>query len=193
MNSARSEPAARAKPAWAPQGSYFAYEVLAGTVLGLFGALVSLVFNIVGALVVPPPAGLAPDPLNLIRVYLTFPMKDAALTTDNGVALAIGCCLYLFTGMALGVPFQVAQARILPNGTLRGRLILATVVGLLVWIVNFYCILSWLQPLLFGDRWIVRLIPWWVGMLTHLVFGWTMALMYQWAVFAPYRTFEEQS
>jgi hypothetical protein len=29
-----------------------------------------------------------------------------------------------------------------------------------------------------GGRWIIDLTPWWVAMLTHLVFGWTMALIY---------------
>jgi hypothetical protein len=45
-------------------------------------------------------------------------------------------------------------------------------------VVNFYLLLSWLQPLLFGGRWIAQLIPWWVAMITHLVFGWTVAALY---------------
>jgi hypothetical protein len=50
--------------------------------------------------------------------------------------------------------------------------------ALAVWAVNFYGLLAWLQPLVLGGHWIVELIPWWVGALTHLVFGWTMALLY---------------
>jgi hypothetical protein len=42
--------------------------------------------------------------------------------------------------------------------------------------VNFYLVLSWLQPLLLGGDWIVVMIPWWVGALTHLAFVWTIFL-----------------
>ena len=43
-----------------------------------------------------------------------------------------------------------------------------------------YAILAWLQPLLFGGRWIVdpARLPWWVAAATHLVFGWTIAILY---------------
>jgi hypothetical protein len=53
--------------------------------------------------------------------------------------------------------------------------------------VNFYAILSWLQPLLFGGSWIVQEVPWWVGALTHLVFGWTMLLVQPLGMFVPYQ------
>ena len=43
-----------------------------------------------------------------------------------------------------------------------------------MWIVNFYLILSWLQPALLGGRWIVDQIPIWVAVLTHLAFAWTI-------------------
>jgi hypothetical protein len=172
---------------WPPKGYYFTYHLLAGLHLGLFGALTSLIFNIVGSLLVKPPPPLTPDPLNLIRVYLTFPMGEAALSTGSGVALAIGCCLYLATGSFLGVPFQLAQSWLWPSASLTGRLVLASFLAIGIWLLNFYVILSWLQPLLFGGDWIVELIPWWVGMLTHLVFGWTMAVVYPLGVFKPYR------
>ncbi|MCA9210016.1 MAG: hypothetical protein KDA55_16775, partial [Planctomycetales bacterium] len=67
-----------------------------------------------------------------------------------------------------------------------------TVLGVVIWIVNFYVILSWLQPALFGGNWIVEMIPWWVGLLTHLVFGWTMALVYPLGTYSPYRLQTEQ-
>ena len=51
---------------------------------------------------------------------------------------------------------------------------MASGLAIAVWLVNFYGILSWLQPLLFGGNWIVERIPWWVAAATHLVFGWTM-------------------
>jgi hypothetical protein len=49
--------------------------------------------------------------------------------------------------------------------------------------VMFYGILSWLQPMLFDGRWIVdnTRLPWWVAAATHVVFGWTIALLYPFA------------
>jgi hypothetical protein len=172
---------------WPPKSYYFTYHVLAGTVLGLFGAATSLLANIVGALIIPPPPPLAAHPLNLIRVYLTFPLGEAALQTDGGVALAIGCCLYLLTGMLLGIPFQISQSLLPADSTLAKRFAVASLLAAAIWAVNFYAVLSWLQPLLFGGDWIVRMIPWWVGLLTHLIFGWTMVLVYPLGVFIPYR------
>ena len=62
-----------------------------------------------------------------------------------------------------------------------------SLLSLAVWLVNFYGILYWLQPLLFGGRWIVDLIPWWVAAPTHLVFGWTMVVLYPLGRYRPYR------
>jgi len=53
-----------------------------------------------------------------------------------------------------------------------------TFLALCLWAINFYAVLCWLQPLLFGGRWIIDLIPWWVAAATHVVFGWTIALLY---------------
>jgi hypothetical protein len=44
-----------------------------------------------------------------------------------------------------------------------------------------------LQPALLGDNWIVRLVPWWVGLLTHLAFVWTMVAGEAWGVFEASR------
>jgi hypothetical protein len=175
---------------WPPKGSYFTYEVMAGLFLGLFGALASLVFNVIGAQLVDPPAPLTKHPLNLIRVFLTFPLGDDALEIDDGVALAVGCFLYLGTGMLLGIPFHLIQCRLMPKAGLLSRIVLATVLGLAIWVINFYGILSWLQPLLFQGNWIVRMIPPWVAAATHVVFGWTMAIVYPFGVFVPYQPVE---
>lgn len=162
---------------------YGMYYATSGFVLGTFGAITSLLFNVVGSSLV----GL--HPLRLIQVYLTFPLGARALSSDfnSGIALALGCVLYLFTGMILGVPFQIAMAKYASRGTWKQRLIFATILGLLLWATNFYLILSWLQPLLFGGNWITdpTVLPPWVGALTHLVFAWTMALLYPWGEFVP--------
>ena len=69
-------------------------------------------FNVICA----PIAG--KTPLELIRIYLTFPLGEKALeltsagpggyAVGDGVILAIGCCLYLGTGMLLGIPVYLA-------------------------------------------------------------------------------------
>ncbi len=175
----------RAAGEWARRGYYLTYYATAGFFLGMVGALVSLVFNIAGASI----AG--KDPLQLIRVYLTFGMGDKALDPafDNGLALAMGCVLYIATGMLLGIVFQVVLSRYAANAGLAGRLAWATVLAVAVWLVNFYGLIAWLQPLLFGGNWIVdnTELPWWVALATHLVFGWTMAVIYPWGEFRPYR------
>lgn len=168
------------------RGYYLTYYATTGFFLGMLAAVASLVVNIVGALVV----GL--HPLQLIRVYLTFGMGGRVLDLhlhggEGGLMLIIGCCLYIATGMLLGTLFQVVLSRFAGQAGLGQRMVLASALALTVWIVNYYLLLSWIQPLLFGGNWIVALIPWWVAALTHLVFGWTMALVYPLGTFEPYR------
>ena len=171
---------------WQAESYYMAYHATAGLILGMIGAIVSLLFNVIGAA-----ATGQVHPLRLIQVYLTFPLGEQSLRPEfsSGIALAIGCCLYVGTGMILGIPFQTIMAAYCPRGTLLQRLALATIIGLLLWAVNFYLILSWLQPYLFGGRWITdpEIMPPWVGAATHLVFAWTMALLYPWGAYVPYR------
>ena len=181
---------------WQPTGYYAAYYATAGFLLGIFGAMASLLFNVVGA----PIAG--KSPLELIRVYLTFPLGAQALeltgsgpghyALGDGLILAIGCCLYLGTGMLLGIPVYMALARFAPRGGLIRRLVVAGIVSLAIWAINFYGILSWLQPLVIGGdpgNWITnpKYLPWWVAAATHLVFGWTIALLYALGEYTPYR------
>ena len=181
---------AESEPADAPPRSYWTYDVAAGCILGMFGAATSLLLNIVGSLLT------GQDALELIRVYLTFPLAEQsfALKSNANLVLAIGCCLYLGTGMFLGVPIHLALRRVAQRGG--GRLpqfAAATLLGLGLWLVNYYAILSWLQPLLFGGNWIVDRIPWWVGALTHLVFAWTIWLAGPLGAFRPYEPRSEMA
>jgi hypothetical protein len=169
-----------APPEWPPQGYYTTYHILAGRVLGLFGATASLVFNIIGAAMV------GRHPLELIRVYLTFPLGAGALELQSGFALAAGCCLYLATGMLLGIPFHLVFSRYLSRSSGTTRFVAATALSLVIWVVNFYGLISWIQPLLIGGAWILERIPIYVAVTTHLVFGWTMLLVEQWGRFVPY-------
>jgi len=179
-------------PHWQAQGYYTAYYATTGCLLGMFAAMVSLLINVIGA----PIAG--KNALELIRVYLTFPLGESALrlteqpghyALDDGVILAIGCSLYLFTGMLLGIPFYLALTRIASRYSVLARLTVASILSIALWLFNFYAILSWLQPLLLGGHWITdpKLLPPWVAAATHLVFGWTMALLYPLGEYVPYR------
>ena len=167
------------------RGFYLTYYATAGFFLGMLGALASLLFNFVGSFLV------GQHPLQLIRVYLTFGVGERALNLqldkDGGLTLIIGCCLYIATGMVLGSLFQVVLSRVADADDWIKRLLIASILALAVWLVNYYFLISWLQPLLFGGNWILTQIPWWVAALTHLVFGWTMALLYPLGRFEPYR------
>jgi hypothetical protein len=162
---------------------YLAYYATTGFFLGMFGACTSLLFNVVGSVAV------GQHPLQLIKVYLTFGLGERALSPeiDHGIVLVIGVCLYIGTGMLLGIPFQLVLTRYADRSTLATRLMIATVLSLVIWLVDFYGVISWLQPLWFGGRWILDLVPVWVAMATHLVFGWTMAIVYPWGLYQPYR------
>ena len=170
------EPANDVGPdAWPPKGYYLIWHVVVGIALGGVGAAVSLLANVIGA----PLFG--KEPLELIRVYLTFPMGEQALVADDTLVLYAGCGLYLVTGALYGVAFHLAMSQFFSEAPTRRTFMAATVMGLVLWVVNFYLLLSWLQPLLLGGNWIVRLIPFWVAALTHLAFAWTMWLGEWWA------------
>lgn len=178
---------------WIPRGFYTEYYATTGAMLGMLAAAISLLANVIGA----PIAG--KSPLELIRVYLTFPLGERALQlasspTDvyaigDGVILATGCCLYLATGMVLGVPFFVTLVRLTEGKSTAYRLLVAAVLAVVLWIINFWGILSWLQPLIIGGRWITdpAVLPTWVALMTHLVFGLTLAFLYPLGRFQPYR------
>jgi hypothetical protein len=149
-----------------------------GLWLGGMAGCVSLLLNVIGSVLWPAISGVAQHPLRLIQVYLTLPLGESALRLDGGLLLALGCLMYLATGMLYGMLFVVLLSYFVPNAGVAGRLIACSCLALIVWGVNFYGVLHWLQPWLWGDRWITILVPWWVAALTHLVFGWTIALTY---------------
>lgn len=172
-----------AKP-FQPQGYYAAYYATTGFMLGIFGAMSSLLFNVVGSTIVDK------NPLQLIQIYLTFPLGDKALELDSGLALAVGCCLYLATGMLLGIPVYLALTRWTAGASLAKRLVVASVVSLVIWVIMYYGILMWLQPAVVKmspENYIVHRVPWYVAAATHLVFGWTMAVVYPLGDFTAYR------
>lgn len=164
---------------WPPSGYYLLWHVVVGMMLGLMAALISLLANVVAAPLFGKHA------LELIRVYLTFPMGERALHADDAVILFTGCLLYLCTGALYGIVFHLVMSSLFSRASVVKRLVVATLIGLVLWVVNYYLILSWLQPLLLGDNWIVRLVPLWVAVLTHLAFAWSMLVGEHWGRFEP--------
>lgn len=168
-------------PHWEASGFYLTYYATAGFFLGMVAAMASLMMNVIGSALVDQ------HPLRLIQVYLTFPLGEQALELSGGLALTLGCCLYLATGMVFGIVFHVALRWFTHEKSFWFRLTVATGLALGMWVVHYYGVLSWLQPLMFGGDWIVALIPLWVGALTHLVYGWTMAVIYPLGLYHPYQ------
>ncbi len=176
-----------------PTGFYTAYYATTGFMLGIFGGMASLLFNVIGSVLT------GKHPLELIRTYLTFPLGDQAFDLppeQNGLMLAIGCCLYLGTGMVMGIPIYLAIARWSGGKSLAKKLIIATIASLVIWVINYYGILSWLQAEVIEmseENLIINRVPWWVAAATHLVFGWTMALVYPLGEFISHQSSVHQS
>ena len=121
-----------------PTSYYTAYYATTGFMLGIFGAMASLLFNVIGSVLT------GKHPLEIIRSYLTFPLGDRVFDLppdQNGLMLAIGCCLYLATGMVLGIPVYLALTWWGANKSLGMKFLIASVVSLAIWIINFYGIL----------------------------------------------------
>jgi hypothetical protein len=162
---------------WPDRGFRLGRSVCTGALLGAIAGCVSLIANVIGSTFVPPVSGAPQSPLRLIQVFLTFSLGADALELGSGLALGLGCLLYLLTGAFYGMIFESFIEFFLPRATVIVRICLFSVMAIALWAVNFYGILYWLQPLLYGERWIAELIPWWVAALTHLLFGLTMALL----------------
>lgn len=156
------------------------YYAIAGFALGGIGAMTSLLFNVVVSFFE------GKHPLHIIQVYLTVGLGDTALTLDNSLTLVLGCLLYLLFGMLLGIPFHSIISRQLGSSSMLLKFAVVTVASLTVWIVMFYGILSWLQPMLSGGNWILNEIPWWLAAATHLVYGWTMLAVQHFGRFVPF-------
>jgi hypothetical protein len=148
-----------------------------GALLGAVAGAVSLLANIIGSVAPTALTGVALSPVRLVQVYLTLLIGDRALMLNSGVTLAAGCLLYLAIGALYGMLFETLVDYFLPRADLTVRLIAFTGLSLSLWIVNFYGIMLWLQPLVLQRTWVVELIPWWVAAATHLLFGLTMAVL----------------
>ena len=145
------------------------YRGTVGALAGFLGSVTSLVANVLGAW------ALGIETLMLLRVYATIFEGADALQLENPAFIVVG-------GM-FGVVFVTLTSRLPQIRKLVHYATAGLVFGLLLWIGNFYLILSWLQPLVSGDAYIVENIPWWVAALTHICYGLTLA-----AVTFPFRS-----
>jgi hypothetical protein len=103
-----------------------------GLLLGALGGCTSLVVNVIGSVLWPAISGTEQHALRLIQVYLTFPLGESALQLNSGVVLALGCILYVATGMLYGMLFVVAISCVLPRAGILVRLMACSVLALMV-------------------------------------------------------------
>jgi hypothetical protein len=159
-------------------------HVKSGLLLGAIAGCVSLLANVIGSVLWPAISGQPQHALRLIQVYLTFPLGEYALQLESGYVLALGSLLYIATGMLYGTLLVLGMSYVIPRAEFEARFVFCSIGSVILWIVNFYLLLSWLQPWLFGGRWIVQLVPWWVAAVTHFIFGLTIAMLYPFAAVA---------
>jgi len=163
------EQLARPGPAWIPERFYTAYHALAGIVIGALAAWISLALNALGSLI------LLGDPFRLMKYYATIFTGD--LTEANRAAeLMVAIGIHTITGSLCGAPIHVVASRYFPGRGLITRVAWGVLLGLVMWVVNFYAVLSWLQPLLVG-RFYIGEIPIWVAALTHVSFAVTVLVL----------------
>ena len=140
-----------------------------GSVAGFLGAITCLICNIAGALV------LGVEPLRLLRVYATILEGRRALELSSANFFGAAFVVHIVTGLLFGTIFALGARRFC--GGLQGYILAGIGYGIAIWLVNFYGILSWLQPLLNGSALIVTEIPIAVAVLTHVNYGLTVALV----------------
>jgi hypothetical protein len=164
---------------WFPQGFYTAYYVLSGMVLGVIASWATLLFHIAGAWAVGEPA------LKLLRVYSTILGGARTAESSEAVILVFALGIHTLTGAVCGAPLHVVYSRFFMGQGLKLRLLSGLWLGVIMWLVNFYGILWWLQPLLLGESRssIVDTIPVWLAALTHIAFTEIMLLLQPLAVF----------
>ena len=166
--------------AWPPAGFYATYYIVAGLMLGTMGALNSFLFNVIGSFLVQQ------DPLYVLRVLGTFFLGQDALTTDDLTFLMLVLLTHLSVGALAGALFHFGLNLVWPHLASLGVLLVSGGFGILLWVVSFYGVISWLQPHLVGEAFILQLMPIWVGLLTYVVYGLTLGVLQPMGKFVPY-------
>jgi hypothetical protein len=132
------------------------------------------------------------DPLRFLRVYGTVFLGANALTTDELDFFMLVAVVHFSVGAAGGAVFHVLVNRWVPDRPLV-QIGLGAAYGLLMWVVNFYGILVWLQPRLVGQAYVLDLMPAWVAALTHVIYGLTLGVLQPLGRFVPYRATESSA
>jgi hypothetical protein len=169
-----------ATPTWPPVGFYLTFYIVAGTTIGILGSLASFLFNVVGSVLVNQ------DPLRFLRVYGTVFLGVKALTTEDLNFFMLVAVVHFSVGAIAGAVFHVLVNRFVPERT-GLQLALGGLYGLIMWVVNFYVVIAWLQPRLFGEAYVLELMPVWVAALTHVIYGLTLGILQPLGRFVPYR------
>jgi hypothetical protein len=177
---ATTEAPQRAVAAWPPKGFYLTYYVVAGLMIGILGSLTSFLCNVLGSLF------LEQDPLLFLRVYGTVFLGEKALVTDDLNFFMLVAVVHFSVGAIGGAVFHVLVNFYLPDRTAL-QIGLGVLYGILMWVVNFYVVIVWLQRDLFGEAYVLQLMPAWVAAVTHAVYGLTLGLLQPLGRFVPYR------
>ena len=165
---------------WPPTGFYATYYLVAGLMLGTMGAINGFLFNLVGSFVVNQ------DPMLVLRVLGTFFIGKSALTTHDMTFLMLVMLTHLVVGAVAGALFHLVLNLLWPRLSGLGLLLVSVGFGVLLWIVTFYGVIAWLQPMLVGQAYILQMMPIWVALLTHVVYGLTLGLLQPMGRFVPY-------
>jgi hypothetical protein len=67
------------------------------------------------------------------------------------------------------------------------QIALGAAYGLLLWVINFYVVIQWLEMTVYGEAFVIALMPAWVAAFTHLVYGVTLGVCQPLGRFVPYR------
>lgn len=179
---ARLEEIEGPKPAdpWPPEGFYLTYYVVAGLMLGVLGSLTSFLMNVAGSILVDQ------DPLLFLRVYGTvFLGKEALVTSDLNFFMLVAV-VHFSVGAVAGAVFHVLVSLYTPEKAIV-TVGLGAAYGLVMWVVNFYVVIDWLETSLYGRAYVLELMPAWVAALSHMIYGVTLGALQPLGRFVPYR------
>lgn len=166
--------------AWPPEGFYLTYYVVAGLMLGVLGSLVSFLANVVGSIL------LEQDPMLFLRVYGTVFLGKEALVTNDLNFFMLVAVVHFSVGAVAGAVFHVLVSLYTPEKAAI-TVGLGAAYGLLMWVVNFYVVIEWLETSLYGQAYVLELMPAWVAAASHILFGLTIGALQPLGRFVPYR------
>jgi len=170
----------RAADAWAPEGFYLTYYVVTGLMLGVLGSLVSFLANVVGSILVEQ------DPLLFLRVYGTVFLGQEALVTQDLSFFMLVAVVHFSVGALGGAVFHVLVSFKTP-AKVTTTWALGAAYGFLMWVVNFYVVIEWVQMSLYGQAYVLELMPVWVAVLSHVLYGLTLGALQPLGRWVPYQ------